>query len=859
MRSSSILAVSLVVTCVVATSAARAQRRASRAALYTSDLFQDDALWAATVREERPEATEDDPVRAPELVASAEVSASLAPLERLSIDQEVLRELILDRSRQVAMRAVADALRGIGGPLADRQYVRDIVEQASRLIVDDTGLSNTLVEALVATLVRGLVSDALVSVRFGGEGVTDACRWRTRVYGAPAPGGGESCADAPMPRLRATCGGDEDDASPRCALLATGPWMPAEGDPEARQRLRGYLVDVTYWSLGRTPLFARPGSAPPCPFEEDEDGRALCGFFDGADTDTERARRVDWLIGYGDLTEVIRTAQQIMGALEGPQHVQLGRVLDALVAHPQLGSLGGRGPLDARRWQHFAQIGIWADAWVKVIEVARAAGILGPGRSDSTLLQRRLSELEAILVDPCAEPIMSERFGRGLPLIDFCAEPEDPPPRDEACDGVPTSILGWARDAQRRASLIASGDDPRERADRLCAPQQVRGMLDRLMRSAGRADELGTTLQRVSRVAREMRVEVDGYADWLRRRAGSDGSLEISEMRLSDLTRAVGYLREIGAAFEVVEEEVRHGEVWALVRLAPRQDVWLRVFTQYGGYAESVGRMLGLFALVDVDDAGGGRRRRLGEVTQQLRTAAPPLIERLGPVVSYLRTDRRLTIETMLYLLDRMDPAQIVVALGLAEEPAAFCADDEGSLACWVHRIVLVLAEATDVREDQVRVDPNRIVNTLAAMGADFRRRRDWRWYFHLTIGIGGMVSYLPSEVTGTGDGELRVVPLMAEQIGIGYASPTFADDRLTFKAGLFGSGLLYRVVLDSEESEAFFFGGFLALELYQLLELYAAPFVSIFPPTDTQPDVEVGWGLSFGAQVPLGDYLEQL
>lgn len=49
-------------------------------------------------------------------------------------------------------------------------------------------------------------------------------------------------------------------------------------------------------------------------------------------------------------------------------------------------------------------------------------------------------------------------------------------------------------------------------------------------------------------------------------------------------------------------------------------------------------------------------------------------------------------------------------------------------------------------------------------------------------------------------------------------------------------------------ESDAFFFGGF-----------FVAPAAMVFPPDDDPGTPPVSWAITFGAQVPLGDYSSQL
>jgi hypothetical protein len=171
-------------------------------------------------------------------------------------------------------------------------------------------------------------------------------------------------------------------------------------------------------------------------------------------------------------------------------------------------------------------------------------------------------------------------------------------------------------------------------------------------------------------------------------------------------------------------------------------------------------------------------------------------------------------------------------------------------------RIAQALREATQISANGVRVNGDQFRHTLASLGDDFRRRHEWRTYFHLTIGM-GQIGVLGAPSASTGDG-LTFAPLVSEQIGIGWASPSFFGERLTFRTGLYGSGLLYRAVLDSAESDSVMFGAFAALDLYELLEVYVAPTLILYPSTSTE-EARSRFALSFGAQVPLGDYLSDL
>jgi len=173
-------------------------------------------------------------------------------------------------------------------------------------------------------------------------------------------------------------------------------------------------------------------------------------------------------------------------------------------------------------------------------------------------------------------------------------------------------------------------------------------------------------------------------------------------------------------------------------------------------------------------------------------------------------------------------------------------------------RIVQALREATSIDGERIRIDGGRLGETLGALGEDFRRREEWRWYFHLTIGLGEMWSLVRPNDDGDATWDPRFLPVVAEQIGLGYASPSLLGDRLAFRFGVFGSGILYRIVIDSTESSAVMFGAFAAADVYELLELYVAPLVMLYPPTGGA-SLDAGFGIAFGAQVPLGDYLSRL
>lgn len=116
------------------------------------------------------------------------------------------------------------------------------------------------------------------------------------------------------------------------------------------------------------------------------------------------------------------------------------------------------------------------------------------------------------------------------------------------------------------------------------------------------------------------------------------------------------------------------------------------------------------------------------------------------------------------------------------------------------------------------------------------------------------------SDPVGDAGAARRSVPLISEQVGVGLASPSFAKNSLTFKIGTAASGLLYRAVVDFEESNAIMVHPlFLAMDIGNLVEIYVSPAtLMLYPPTDTR-DTAFRWAATAGIQVPLSAYLERL
>ncbi len=127
-------------------------------------------------------------------------------------------------------------------------------------------------------------------------------------------------------------------------------------------------------------------------------------------------------------------------------------------------------------------------------------------------------------------------------------------------------------------------------------------------------------------------------------------------------------------------------------------------------------------------------------------------------------------------------------------------------------------------------------------------------FFFHFAIGMGYMRSWRSDDIEKF-ERENRIYSLVSEQIGIGLQCGPWLEDRLKFKLGIYGSGIIYRLVEDNEESDSIIFGPFLAFEFYKLFQFYVAPYSLSYLPKSKAWDK----GLSIGVTIPLGDYLSEL
>ncbi len=128
-------------------------------------------------------------------------------------------------------------------------------------------------------------------------------------------------------------------------------------------------------------------------------------------------------------------------------------------------------------------------------------------------------------------------------------------------------------------------------------------------------------------------------------------------------------------------------------------------------------------------------------------------------------------------------------------------------------------------------------------------------FFFHFAIGMGYMRSWRSDDDIEKFEREGRTYSLVSEQIGFGWQFGPWLDGRFKLKCGLYGSGILYKLVEDNEESDSIIFGPFIAFEFYKLFQFYVAPISLNYLPNSKEWDR----GISVGVTIPLGDYLSEL
>ena len=296
-----------------------------------------------------------------------------------------------------------------------------------------------------------------------------------------------------------------------------------------------------------------------------------------------------------------------------------------------------------------------------------------------------------------------------------------------------------------------------------------------------------------------------------------------------------------------------------LVALNLQPDATLHLIERDSGSLKSVLEQLTKLDLPEFRD------KTVRQVVDELRALGPRialLMKAITPTLELTAKNRELDAAAVITIVQRVDVDDMLGALGI--DTKSCDAGDDRAL-CWGSRVVLVLRDSIESDGKSVKLNGTKLAEGLSTLGDDFKRRNEGGPFFHLTVGLGGIYAVAPPQIveknvegvikTSLIAGPNRWAPLAAEQIGFGYAGRTRCDDWLTPKVGLFASGLLYRALVDSTESQSIMAGAFVAVDIKESIELYGAAMMMFYPPIAgnsyaAQP------GLSLGVQIPLGDYL---
>lgn len=219
-----------------------------------------------------------------------------------------------------------------------------------------------------------------------------------------------------------------------------------------------------------------------------------------------------------------------------------------------------------------------------------------------------------------------------------------------------------------------------------------------------------------------------------------------------------------------------------------------------------------------------------------------PVLDVLAPVLDKLADGRALTSADIFAAISDAGPADLVRALGPGFDLDHACADD-ASWQCWSVRLAMSVHGSLKFDGKTVSVDSDAMIASLAKLGTETRRTKP------------GSVHLLASVGTGTLYTAKQWRPLVAEQLGASMI--LFGNHKATVSLGAFGSGILYRFVLDDNVSDGVMLGGTALLRIYDMVELHADITAVIVPEAMNGGHTHVGFIM--GIQVPLGDYLERL
>jgi TPR repeat protein len=612
--------------------------------------------------------------------------------------------------------------------------------------------------------------------------------------------------------------GDVDalKAAPTIGPLIAGwkdAWI-ADKDGHIAPDLEAYLADTAYWALGAEPIFQREGAsdepAPACPFKDDR--KALCDALASRDAVT-KSLHIDGVL----------TALNMVRALGSAGGMDIRRLIEAIVQSTSIVDFASTPGLNINQWQAHIVDDLRTRFTVLRDRMADLSRLVNPKTyaDDSTIdvltLARQAKAVRTFLATDDAQLLLGASIGGDLAgvlsLDQFASGGLQAPPTPE--------ILAQAR-KDAGAALDRLGSSWLSRLSKKSKP--VFDSIDKVFASLDELDKDVLAIRSALEHHQPMGADVHTH-------------LSIDDLPLGDLDELLAVFPKVVDTLDTLDAGVRD--------VLPQLDLRGVRFAR-----SSVVRLLGFLDLM----SRVARSVRLTQTVKQVIDTlallgrwkdgefSAPLYDMLQPVLDVIETRNPMPLEQLFAIVGRVRLDSLVTSLDI-DDPCS----NEDRAECWVFKIAYSLQEAITREGDSIKIDGAEVAKRLATFGDDFRRREKSRFYFHLTVGMGTI------STQGT-----QFAPLISEQIGFGWATPSFWHDRLTFKVGIAASGILYRMLLDNKESDAVMGNAFVAVDIYDLVELYGAATALVYPPTDME-DAHVEPGVSFGLSVPLSAYLERL
>jgi hypothetical protein len=593
--------------------------------------------------------------------------------------------------------------------------------------------------------------------------------------------------------------------------------------------IRRYLIEWTFLALAELPAFAQARSAAPeCPFQT-ANGKAFCDGINVLSPDD----RLAWAaaaVGLSDVAALLGATARIGGGDDFP------RLVRAITQSGSIANFDGTEGLDLAAWKDSQKR--WEDKFVAFVVTFSAC---------NASIQTLLSSYAANSKDPAKTALIAASAKATFDAMSSAEPVLKPIAGDELWD----AFNSWVNVLQ---SATAAPLPP--------LPALLGPNAERLIGSVSRLGiRVGT-----------FRMATQGFSDLLGAQDAVEsvfvganlgvGKREVGDLKFGALAKLIKALdsaaqgfNQIVPAVELLGKNAEIDDIKVMQRAITRLRVVLEVLRQLNGP--------GLAASTTWDTM---------KKLQILGASGMQLLRDLGPVLDAVGNGKRIDIAVVAEVVGHVDIGAVIAALRFQDVSSSDedpCQVSGSSALCWSMRVVRALQGATVRDGAKITLDGPKLAEAVVAFGDDFKRQNEWHPFFHLTVGLGQIYSvHPPGEVAAASVGgqtfqsirpaASRSSPIISEQIGVGMASPSLYNDRLAFKVGVFGSGLLYRVVLDTKESDAVLFGAFAALDVYQLLELYVAPAAMVYPPSGGL-SYPAQFGFSVGAQVPLGDYLNKL